>query len=201
MISSVIATSVDCQTQWWSDLDTWESYANPIASPRITPYWDFLLAAIDAKSELRSLSCLDLKAHRGRTAGAGATCTIQIGKTSDGKLVAVKIDRAASQPFQRTAPGHYEQILSSLAKELRLLSNEELRQDPHVLDLLGFGIESFGGLLSCFLVTEYCEVRSIFSDSFTISCSNYFEKIEASHIVFQASKYFRTFHRSGSSLD
>ena len=204
MASSIIATSVDRQSQWWSDLDTWKSHANPIASPRITPYWDFLLAAASSKSDFLTLSGLGLYSDRYRTAGAGATCIVQIGKTSRGKLVAVKVDRAASQPLQRTAPGQYEQTLSQLAKELRLLSNEKLRQDPYIIDLLGFGIESLGGSISCFLVTEYCEVRSRFPDSPKPFCSDHldhFEKIKASRIVFHPSKYFRTFHRSSSSLD
>ena len=169
MASSIIATSVDRQSQWWSDLDTWKSHANPIAAPNITPYWDFLLAATNSKSDFQNLSLLGLNSDRYRTAGAGATCIVQIGKTSSGKLVAVKIDRAASQPLQRTAPGQYEQNLSQLAKELRLLSHEELRQDPRILDLLGFGIESSGGSLMCFLVTEYCEVRSRFRILFNFS--------------------------------
>lgn len=154
--------------QSWSDASVWDSRPAPNPLPEPTACLDFLVAA--ATSGVQQYVYLDLingfdaplPALRPiDVAGAGATSVVHIGKTRYGRLVALKMDRETSQPLSRIEPAHFVQYLSLLAKELRILRHDRLKRNPHILDLLGFGLEEHGSSLSCFLAEEYSDLGDL----------------------------------------
>ena len=97
---------------------------------------------------------------RERTVGTGATSAIRTGKIR-GRVVALKINFAASQALGQTYPDELGQYLSHSAKELRILSHDKLRDNPHILDVFACSIQDRDGLLTCSLAIEYSKVRHI----------------------------------------
>ena len=97
---------------------------------------------------------------RERIIGTGATSVIRTGKLG-GRTVALKINFAASQALGQTSPDELGQYLFQSAKELRILSHDKLRDNPHILDIFACSIEDRDGLLTCSLAIEYSQVRHI----------------------------------------
>lgn len=148
----------------WPGTSNWASVLAPDALGPISPptgNLDFLVAAAASGHMFLSYERLDLMRWNVKVAGVGAASVVQIGKITNGRLVAVKVDRAGFQPLPRTEPTHFGRYLSQLAKELRILSHDRLRRNPHIIDVLGFGAKEQGGSHFCFLAEEYSELGDL----------------------------------------
>ena len=140
---------------YWSGDDAWgsEPASNTFSSQ--TASLNFLIAAATSGLRTYTYPSVGLRRREVELAGLGAASVVQIGKLHNGKLVAVKIDRGSFQPLVQKDPMHFESYLSRHALEIRILTNECVKQHDHILNILGYGTDESAGEPSFFLVEEY----------------------------------------------
>lgn len=155
-----LVSSVGRRSRWWSDPNSRDGVSASLPS-RTPGHWEFLIAVATAKGITWEDSLVRPDDRdRERTVGAGATSAVRTGKIR-GRVVALKINFAASQALGHTYPDELGQYLSRSAKELRILSHDKLRDNPHILDVFACSIQDIDGLLICALAIEYSKVRHI----------------------------------------
>ncbi|KUJ24438.1 uncharacterized protein LY89DRAFT_713292 [Mollisia scopiformis] len=146
-----------------SQYSTWPvitSSSNSSATkPAPSPALDFLtaVATTDVEEydlhEIGMISMDDVRSMDERMVGKGGFAVVELGKTRENHLVAVKRLRVSARDIQ----ADFESHLRRICLELRILSHEPLRTHPNIVDILGYCLSDIAGYEIPFLalVLEY----------------------------------------------
>ena len=145
----------------WSGDDAWGSRSASNTFSSQTASLNYLIAVATSGLEEYNYHSVGLRRRGVALAGLGAASVVQVGKLYNGKLVAVKIDRGSFQPLVQKDPTRFESYLGRHALEIRILTNERVKQHDHILDILGYGVNESAGEPSFFLVEEYSGIGDL----------------------------------------